>query len=173
MTHRRRRAEVRALTGDADHEAGQIQIEGVDHPVDVRRIDGDTYEATIDGHRFEVIVANGPDADWGWVSGQTFRWPHRPEIDPTSRTGDDPTLAGPDASTITSTMPATVSQVAVTVGQRVSRGDTLVVLEAMKMEIPLRAPRDARVAAIWCAAGETVEPGVTLIDLAEVDHTDR
>ena len=98
-----------------------------------------------------------------WTA-QTFRWPHRAETDDTTTMAAVASgSGGPD--NIASTMPATVSQVSVTVGQEVSRGETLVMLEAMKMEIPLRAPRDARVAAIHCAEGDTVEPGVTLVDL--------
>ena len=160
------RAVVQTLTGDVDNRGSQIQIDGVDGLINVRRIDGNTYEATIDGRRFEVIVANGPDADWGWVDGRTFRWPHRPDVD-TASAVSDVTQAGWVASPIVATMPATVSQVAVTVGQRVSRGDVLVVLEAMTREIPLRSPGEARVAAIRCAEGETVEPGVPLVDLAD------
>lgn len=170
MTRRPPGAVVQTLTGDIDHRGGQIQIDGVDGLIDVRRIDSNTYESTIDGRRFEVIVANGPDADWGWVDGRTFRWPHRPDVD-TASAASNAAQAGPGASPIAATMPATVSQVAVSVGQRVSRGDVLVVLEAMKMEIPLRAPGEARVAAIRCAEGETVEPGVPLVDLAEVDDS--
>jgi len=170
MNHRPRRAVVQTLTGDVDHRGGQIQIDGVDGLIDVRRIDGDTYEATIDGRRFEVIVASGPDADWGWVDGRTFRWPLRPDAH-TASAASDVAQAGSVASPIAATMPATVSQVAVTVGQRVSRGDVLVVLEAMKMEIPLRSPGEARVAAIRCAEGETVVPGVPLVELAEVDDS--
>ena len=158
---------VQAITRDADAAGGQIQIDGVDGPVDVRRLDRDSYAVTIDGHSFEVIVAKGPDADWGWVNGRTFRWPHLAQREGTAEAlADNATGASAD---IASTMPATVSQVAVTVGQRVSRGDTLMMLEAMKMEIPLRAPRNAHVAAIHCAEGDTVEPGAILVDLADPD----
>lgn len=163
----RRATTVQTLTRNADVASGQIQLDGVASPVDVRRLDRDSYEVTIDGHRYEVIVAKGPDADWGWVNGRTFRWPHMAQREGTTETlADDATGASAD---IASTMPATVSQLAVTVGQRVSRGDTLVMLEAMKMELPLRAPRDAQVTAIHCAQGDTVEPGVILVELADVD----
>lgn len=66
-------------------------------------------------------------------------------------------------------MPATVVRVAVSSGARVASGDTLVVLEAMKMELPLRAPHDAIVAEIRCAEGELVEPGVVLVELMEIE----
>jgi biotin carboxyl carrier protein len=142
-----------------------VQIEGVDGPVEVRRLDRERYAVTIGERRFTVIVASSPAADWGWVDGQTFRWPHRAETDDTTTIAAAVASGSAGSDNIASTMPATVSQVSVTVGQRVSRGETLVMLEAMKMEIPLRAPRDARVAAIHCAEGDTVEPGVTLVDL--------
>jgi biotin carboxyl carrier protein len=48
----------------------------------------------------------------------------------------------------------------------VKRGDTLLMLEAMKMELPVRAPRDGRVSALHCTAGQLVEPGVDLLELA-------
>ena len=60
---------------------------------------------------------------------------------------------------------ATVTAVMVTVGQAVARGDTLVVLEAMKMEIPLRAPRYGRVTTVRCTQGDQVDAGVPLVEL--------
>ena len=62
-------------------------------------------------------------------------------------------------------MPATVVRIPVTVGARVARGATLVLLEAMKMELPLRAPQDAVVVAIHCREGELVQPNVALVEL--------
>jgi biotin carboxyl carrier protein len=62
-------------------------------------------------------------------------------------------------------MPATVIRVAAEIGATVARGETLILLEAMKMELPIRAPRDGTVKAIHCAPGELVQPGVNLIEL--------
>ncbi len=62
-------------------------------------------------------------------------------------------------------MPSTVRKVAVAPGTRVSKGDTLLVLEAMKMELPIRAAADGVVRAVHCREGELVQPGVTLIEL--------
>jgi biotin carboxyl carrier protein len=50
-------------------------------------------------------------------------------------------------------------------GQRVTKGDLLVMLEAMKMELPVKAPRDAVVRAIACRPGELVQPGMPLLEL--------
>jgi biotin carboxyl carrier protein len=62
-------------------------------------------------------------------------------------------------------MPATVVRVLVEPGAKVARGDTLIVLEAMKMELPIRAPREGVVHAVHCSVGELVQPGSTLLDL--------
>lgn len=63
-------------------------------------------------------------------------------------------------------MPATVSKLHVTVGAAVYAGDVLLVLEAMKMELPVRAGRDGTVRAVHCRVGELVQPGVPLIEIA-------
>jgi biotin carboxyl carrier protein len=66
---------------------------------------------------------------------------------------------------LTAPMPATVVRVVASPGRRVSVGDALVVLEAMKMELPIRAPRDGVVTAVHCREGDLVQPGVVLVDL--------
>jgi biotin carboxyl carrier protein len=46
----------------------------------------------------------------------------------------------------------------------VKAGDVLIVLEAMKMELPLRSPRDGVIKSVRCKKGELVQPGVALLD---------
>jgi len=41
------------------------------------------------------------------------------------------------------------------------------VLEAMKMELPLRAPQDGTIAAVHCSEGQLVQPGIVLIDFKD------
>ena len=67
-------------------------------------------------------------------------------------------------------MPATVRRINVKVGDRVERGDTLVILEAMKMELPVKTQSGGVVEAINCQEGELVQPGVSLIDIEEADE---
>ena len=59
----------------------------------------------------------------------------------------------------------TVWKVECEVGQEVEEGDTLVVLESMKMEMPVEAEDDGKVSEIPCAEGESVSQGDTLIVL--------
>jgi biotin carboxyl carrier protein len=62
-------------------------------------------------------------------------------------------------------MPATVVSINAAVGQQVAEGETVIVLEAMKMELPIRSPRSGRVKAVHCATGDLVQPGVTLLEI--------
>jgi biotin carboxyl carrier protein len=63
---------------------------------------------------------------------------------------------------ILSELNAMVWKIEATAGQRVAAGDTLIVLEAMKMEIPVTSPRDATVAAILVAEKQMVAEGEAL-----------
>lgn len=70
-----------------------------------------------------------------------------------------------DHDAFTPPMSATVVRIAVKVGDQVRDGDVLIALEAMKMELPIRAPADAKVAAVHCREGEIVQPDTTLVEL--------
>jgi acetyl-CoA carboxylase biotin carboxyl carrier protein len=59
----------------------------------------------------------------------------------------------------------TVWKVECEVGQEVEEGDTLVILESMKMEMPVEAEDDGTVAQIACAEGQSVSEGDTLVVL--------
>ena len=66
-------------------------------------------------------------------------------------------------------MPATVRRINVKVGDRVERGDTLLILEAMKMELPVKSQSAGVIETINCQEGELVQPGVPLIEIEEAD----
>jgi len=68
-------------------------------------------------------------------------------------------------SSVMSPMPATVAAIHATVGQQVTDGQAVIVLEAMKMELPITAPRSGTVKAIHCTKGDLVQPGVSLLEI--------
>ncbi len=69
------------------------------------------------------------------------------------------------ANAINAPMPGTIVSVNVTAGQSVKKGDTLVVLEAMKMENEIMAPDDCVVAAVHVNKGDNVDSGTPLVSL--------
>ena len=159
MTHPRRPVTVEAVARDADAATARVRIAGIDDPVEVERIDAGTYRISLGERRLEVVIAREPGVDWGWADGRAFRWTRAAEV---ADRGPEPAA---DAGAVRAPMPAVVTAVAAAPGQTVTRGDTLVTLEAMKMEIPLKAPRDGRVSAVRCAAGDRVDPDTPLVDL--------
>jgi biotin carboxyl carrier protein len=100
------------------------------------------------------------DLRWVFLDGDV----HLVEID-APRPARARAAGGAAAEALSAPMPATVVKVLATAGQAVSRGEVIVLLEAMKMELPLRAPHDAVVRAVRCAAGDLVQAGVTLVEL--------
>ena len=70
-----------------------------------------------------------------------------------------------DAGALEAPMPGRVAAVRATPGQPVKKGEELLVVEAMKMENALRAPRDSVVRAVHVAVGDMVAPGRPLVEL--------
>ena len=66
---------------------------------------------------------------------------------------------------LSSPMPATIIKLMAAPGSPVKRGDTLLVVEAMKMELPIAAEFDGTVKAVHCNEGDLVQAGQTLIEL--------
>jgi 3-methylcrotonyl-CoA carboxylase alpha subunit len=109
------------------------------------------------------VYAAGHGAErWLFWNGHVFHT--GPSTPSTLRTpGTSGTPGTP--STLTAPMPARVVKVLVHPGDNVKRGDTLVLLEAMKMELPVRALDDARIVAVHCRDGELVQAEAPLVDL--------
>ena len=118
------------------------------------------------GGRFEVLAATGrllaygvrrgPET-WVFINGNVWVIDAKAESAGRTRHQDDAALAAP--------MPATVVAINATPGQRVTAGDVLIVLEAMKMELVVTAPYDGRITAVSCRVGELVQPGLALLEL--------
>lgn len=68
-----------------------------------------------------------------------------------------------DGNAVKAPMPGNILKISVTVGQKVSEGETLLVLEAMKMENEVTADRSGTVTRIIAAKGQTVETGDPLV----------
>ena len=75
--------------------------------------------------------------------------------------------AGAGEDRLIAPMPGLAKVVSATAGAKVTRGEPLVVLEAMKMEHTLVAPRDGEIAEVLVAAGEQVQDGTVLVRLVE------
>ena len=118
----------------------------------------DEYVVTGPDGEVSVAAAQAGDAVWIGCEGHVFEVRVHAASGRSQARGRDHHVLGPP-------MPATVVRIAVKPGDAVRAGDVLIALEAMKMELPIRAPRDGVVTAIHCRQGELVQPGTTLIEL--------
>ena len=82
-----------------------------------------------------------------------------------SRRRSSGTHVAPGHDDLSSPMPGQVLEILVKEGKTVEAGQRLLIIEAMKMENPLRAPQDSVVTKIRVAVGDKVTPGETLIEL--------
>ena len=108
-----------------------------------------SYTITVNGTAYEVTVE-----ETGSVSA--------PAAAPKAAPKAAAPAAGAGSVKVTASVPGKVVKVAASVGQAVKAGDSVVILESMKMEIPVVAPQDGTIASIDVAEGASVENGDTL-----------
>lgn len=126
----------------------------------IESLEPGVYVVEGDARRWTVAVAGPVDDRWISIDGQVYRV----EVSTEGRARKKTKGGGADA--LMAPMPATVVKLLVEPGATVAEGDTLIVLEAMKMELAIRAPRSGVVGVIHCAAGQLVQPGVALLELS-------
>ena len=80
-----------------------------------------------------------------------------------------PAVSG-EGDPVNSPMPGTILDIKVSAGQSVSKGDVLVILEAMKMENEICADKDGVVGAVLVNKGESVESGKALLTINQEDY---
>jgi hypothetical protein len=143
----------------------------------VTRIGAGVYRVDDDGAQTIVYVAGTAGDLWAFCNGEIYRERGLSDQDGPPKGGHYRGEAyrgdayrgdaSPDAGhyDLAAPMPATVVKILVAEGQAVQQGETLVVLEAMKMELPIRAPADAVVKAVNCREGELVQPERVLVEL--------
>lgn len=106
------------------------------------------------------------------IDGKRIKLPRRPnllsETSPaTTGTPTAPTGQAAPAGSVRAPMESAVVKVMVQDGDKVARGDLLLVIEAMKMEQPLMAHRDGTVAALTIVTGDLVRAGQVLLELTD------
>ncbi len=154
-----------------------VEVDGRPVAVEVWPVDESTFVVIADGKRRVVRVGTSGEKAWAQAAGEAF------EIEPPApaRAGGERVDAGTAASAggsasasgsadgadLSAPMPATVAAVLVAPGDRVTAGDPVVRLEAMKMELVVAAPRTGRVATVDCREGDLVQPGHPLITLED------
>ncbi len=125
--------------------------------VQILRAENGRLDLLIDGERVITYVSSENAKHWVTVDGQTSVL--------TRSSGAKRKSAGHDhTSGLVAPMPGLVRSVNVSEGEAVAKGQTLMVLEAMKMEIRIQAPYDGVIQKLLAKQGETVEREQVLIE---------
>ena len=130
------------------------------------------YKYTINGHQYEVAIGNIEDTiATVVVNGEEYKVEWEPEAEPEKKVvvrkpaaeSVDSSSATGDASSSVNTnnaikapLPGVITSIEVNVGDEVKAGDTVLVLEAMKMANNIETEKDGKVTAICVKAGQTV-----------------
>ena len=116
------------------------------------------YTITVNGTVYDVTVEEGGA---GSAPVRTAAPKAAPKAAPAAE-APAPAAAGAGSVEVTASVPGKVFKVEASVGQAVKSGDPIVILEAMKMEIPVVAPEDGTVASIEVSVGDAIESGDVL-----------
>lgn len=123
--------------------------------------DGERQRVTVEvgGKRLEVVLPAGLGSLGGGAAAGAAKKP--------KRAGGKKAGAAASGDSVTSPMQGTIVKVVVSEGQEVAEGDTVVVIEAMKMEQPLKAHKAGTVTGLQAEVGATVTNGAVICDLKD------
>lgn len=151
----------------------QYRVKGVDYEVEIEDIDGNIANVTVNGIPFEVEMKK-PISPAGHIhkpiakteataapEPKTVTEPVKPQV-----TEKASSSAASGSVRITAPLPGTINDIKVKVGDKVNAGDTVVILEAMKMANSIQAESNGIVASINVAKGDNVMEGDVLVTLS-------
>ncbi|QHS10330.1 acetyl-CoA carboxylase biotin carboxyl carrier protein subunit [Sinimarinibacterium sp. NLF-5-8] len=157
---------------DADHAVALsrsaqgyvLHVGGQTHAVEL--VAGRDHQATLwlDGVAHQVVVATRGDDVFVHLNGAAYQLRYEHPLARLAAAGQ-----GNADDQISAPMPGSIVSVAVAVGDAVKKGQTLLVMESMKMETTLSAPRDGVVEAISFEQGQTFDRDAVLLRLQAQD----
>ena len=143
----------------------QYTVEGTDYDVEILEIEDNIAKVTVNGAEFEVEMKQMLNP-----TKRPIKQVVAPEVTNNTRieTPKKPQAAAPAGAgaNIEAPLPGTIIDVKVKVGDKVKSGDTVVVLEAMKMQNNIETDIDGEVTAVLVRQGDSVMEGTPLVTIA-------
>ena len=138
----------------------KYKVKGAEYTVKINDVEGNMAKVEVNGIPFEVEME------------RPMHLTHKPVIRPVAHVhhgpvtpAAQPEVPAGNGTAVRAPLPGTVNAVAVTVGQAVKKGQTVVVLEAMKMENEIKAPRDCTVISVNVSKDDVVETGAPVVTI--------
>lgn len=145
----------------------QYTVKGVDYEVEIQDIEGNIANVTVNGIPFEVEMKQPVKAGKQKVKLSEERRVKSEESNSSSasaaNTSSAPTAAA--GKPVVAPLPGTINEIKVKVGDKVNAGDTVVILEAMKMQNNIEAETSGTITSINVNKGDAVMEGDTLVTI--------
>ncbi len=145
----------------------QYKVQGVDYEVNIEEIEGNLAKVNVNGVDFEVELQQPISV------GKQTKKPVavKPVAAPVQGTAPAPAAApapvqAGDGAKVCAPLPGTISSIPVKVGDAVAIGDTVVVLEAMKMQNNIEAETAGTITSVMVSPGDSVMEGAVLVTIA-------
>lgn len=147
----------------------QYKVKGVDYEVEIAEVEGNIAKVNVNGIPFElelqrpINAAKHPTLNTPKVQAPVSA-PSAPKPTPAAPVAQSAVPAGA-GTPLKAPLPGTIVDIKVQVGQQVNIGDTLIVLEAMKMQNNIEAEVAGQVTSIVVKPGDTVMEGAVLLTI--------
>ena len=144
----------------------QYKVQGVDYEVEIEEVEGNIAKVNVNGIPFEVEtkqpIKAAPKAK---VKVEAPKPAAAAPAQPAPQPAAQPAAAAGAGTKVTAPLPGTITEVCVTVGQQVKEGQTVVILEAMKMQNNIEAETTGTITSIMVKQGDTVMEGSVLVTI--------
>jgi len=142
----------------------QYTVKGVDYDVEINEVEGNVAKVTVNGIEFEVEMKQPIHASTIHHKHSHIAQPQPVKTAPVTERPQAQQPASTGAGTpMKAPLPGTITSVEVKVGDKVNTGDTVIVLEAMKMQNNIEAEQSGTVKEILVKQGDAVLEGNTLL----------
>ncbi|WP_294747758.1 biotin/lipoyl-containing protein [uncultured Prevotella sp.] len=143
----------------------QYKVKGVDYEVEIAEVEGNIAKVNVNGIPFEVELQKPINAaKHPTMNNPKVQAPQPVAQKPAAQPAPAAQAAGA-GTPVKAPLPGTITEVKVQVGQQVNVGDTVLVLEAMKMQNNIEAETAGQVTSILVKQGETVMEGSVLLTI--------
>ncbi len=141
----------------------KYKVNGAQYDVTIDSIVGNIAKVEVNGIPFEVEMQGSSlvEEDLPTQVADEAAAPAAVEAAPAAPAAGAPGAGAP----VKAPLPGVVAKILVSVGQAVKKGETVLVLEAMKMENNITAEADGKITGICVAAGDSVMEGTTLVTI--------
>lgn len=157
--------EIKTVRVQREGDSFEVTVGDTTYKVRAQRPEHGRLNLQVGDQRLRAYVARDGLRRYVAMAGQTWEL-ERPKPEQKRRSG---AAGGPGAGSLEASMPGLVLDVLVSAGDTVERGETLVLLEAMKMELRITAPAEGAVVKVHCKAGDVVDRGQLLVEIAGGD----